>query len=226
MSIWYLAFFTGFFGSVHCLGMCGPLAFAVTSRHSGWWMVLFDKLSYQFGRIISYSLLGALIGLVGQQLWMSGLQQFISVASGVLILTAGASRIFRLRASVGSAKGIGIFSRAFTYALKHKANHLITGMLNGLLPCGFVYLALAGAVTVGNTFGAVKYMILFGLGTLPLMLVATFGLGLVGPAFRRRINQAVPYLMVCLGVWFILRGASLDVPFLSPRVAPQTEVCN
>jgi sulfite exporter TauE/SafE len=189
-------------------------------------MVLFDKLSYQFGRIISYSLLGALIGLVGQQLWMSGLQQFISVTSGVLILTAGASRIFRLRASVGSAKGIGIFSRAFTYALKHKANHLITGMLNGLLPCGFVYLALAGAVTVGNTFGAVKYMILFGLGTLPLMLVATFGLGLVGPGFRRRINQAVPYLMVCLGVWFILRGASLDVPFLSPRVAPQTEVCN
>jgi len=226
MSIWYLAFFTGFFGSVHCLGMCGPLAFAVTSRHSGWWMVLFDKLSYQFGRIISYSLLGLLIGLVGQQLWMSGLQQFISVVSGALILAAGASRIFKFRTSVGSAKGIGFFSRAFTYALRHKANHLITGMLNGFLPCGFVYLALAGAVTAGNTIDAVKYMALFGLGTLPLMLIATFGLGIVGPLFRKRINHAVPYLMVCLGLWFILRGASLDVPYLSPKVAPQTEVCN
>lgn len=226
MSIWYLAFFTGFFGSVHCLGMCGPLAFAVTSRHSGWLMVLLDKLSYQIGRIISYSLLGVIIGLIGQQIWIAGLQQFISVISGALILAAGASRIFKFRISVGQATGIGFFNRAFTYALKHKANHLITGMLNGFLPCGFVYLALAGAVTVGNTIEAVKYMALFGLGTLPLMLIATFGLGLVGPIFRKRINQAVPYLMVCLGLWFILRGASLDVPYLSPTVAPRTEVCN
>lgn len=229
MSIWYLAFFTGFFGSVHCLGMCGPLAFAVTSRNSGWWMVLFDKLSYQIGRIISYSLLGVLIGLVGRQLWMSGLQQFISVLSGVLILAAGASRIFKIRnaaVSSGSSATFGLFNRAFTYALKHKASHLITGMVNGFLPCGFVYLALAGAVTTGDTIDSVKYMALFGLGTLPLMLIATFGIGMVGPLFRKRINHAMPYLMVFLGIWFIFRGASLDVPYLSPKAAPETEVCN
>lgn len=226
MSIWYLAFFTGFFGSVHCLGMCGPLAFAVPSRHSGWWMVFFDKLSYQFGRIISYSLLGVLIGIVGKQLWMSGLQQFVSVLSGIFILVAGASRIFKFRTFIGTDKGVGIFNRAFTFALKHKASHLITGMLNGFLPCGFVYLALAGAVTMGSPVGSMKYMALFGLGTLPLMLVATFGFGMVGPIFRRKINRAVPYLMVCLGLWFILRGASLDLPYLSPKVTPQTEVCN
>lgn len=226
MSIWYLAFFTGFFGSVHCLGMCGPLAFAVTSGHSGWWMVLLDKLSYQVGRIISYSILGLAIGFVGQQLWMSDLQQFISIVSGVMILAAGFSRIFRLRTSTRSSATFDVFSKAFTYALKHKANHLITGMLNGFLPCGFVYLALAGAVTVGDPVDAVKYMVLFGLGTLPLMLIATFGLGMAGPLFRRRINQAVPYLMVCLGLWFLLRGASLDVPYLSPKSASETEVCN
>lgn len=226
MSIWLLAFFTGFFGSVHCLGMCGPLAFAVTSGHSSWWMVLLDKLTYQFGRIISYSILGMLIGFIGQQLWMSGLQQLVSIVSGLLILAAGLSRIFRLQTTAGPSATFGIFGKAFTYALKHKASHLFTGMLNGFLPCGFVYLALAGAVTVGDTIDAVKYMALFGLGTLPLMLVATFGLGMVGPLFRRRINHAVPYFMVCLGIWFLLRGASLDVPYLSPKSVPGTEVCN
>lgn len=226
MSIWYLAFFTGFFGSVHCLGMCGPLAFAVPSRYSNWWMVLLDKMLYQLGRILSYCLLGVLVGLVGRQLWMSGLQQFISVVSGILILAAGASRIFKIKTPGVSPGGFGFFHKVFSYALKHKANHLITGMLNGFLPCGFVYLALAGAVTAGDTVDAVRYMALFGIGTLPLMLVATFGFGLIGPLFRRRINQAVPYFMVCLGVWFILRGASLDLPYLSPKSAPEAAVCS
>ncbi|MGV3704950.1 MAG: sulfite exporter TauE/SafE family protein [Arcticibacter sp.] len=226
MSIWYLAFFTGLFGSVHCLGMCGPLAFAVPSRHASWWLVLLDKLLYQVGRIVSYSLLGVLIGLIGRQLWVAGLQQFISILSGVLILIAGLSRVFKVRSQVRSSVGIGIFNRAFTYALKNKAGHFITGVLNGLLPCGFVYLALAGAVSVGNTIDAVKYMALFGLGTLPLMLLATFGFGLTGPLFRKKINRAVPYFMIFLGLWFILRGADLDLPYLSPKSAPSTEVCS
>lgn len=226
MSIWYLAFFTGLFGSVHCLGMCGPLAFAVPSRHSGWWMVLLDKLLYQFGRIFSYCLLGALIGLIGRQLWVSGLQQSISILSGVLILIAGISRILKFKTAVGSSTGFSVFNRVYSYALRNKASHFITGMLNGLLPCGFVYLALAGAVTAGETINAVKYMALFGLGTLPLMLLATFGAGMAGPLFRRRINRAVPYFMICLGLWFILRGASLDLPYLSPKSAPSPEVCS
>ena len=64
-----LAFFTGLFGSIHCIGMCGPLAFAVPSIHQQRWLIIFDKLIYNLGRTLTYTLLGVLIGLAGQQLW-------------------------------------------------------------------------------------------------------------------------------------------------------------
>lgn len=226
MSLWSLAFFTGLFGSVHCLGMCGPLAFAIPSRHTSRWLILMDKLIYQFGRIISYSILGIVIGLIGKQLWLSGLQQSISIISGAMIVIAACSRIFKKQIfKQRSSVIITYYNKVFTYALQHKANHLITGILNGFLPCGFVYLALAGAVTTGNVLDSARYMVFFGLGTLPLMLVATFGLGMAGPLFRRKINRAVPYLMVCLGLWFILRGAALNIPYLSPPMSESTVNC-
>lgn len=226
MSLWALAFFTGLFGSVHCLGMCGPLAFAIPSKHSNRWMVLLDKLVYQIGRIISYSILGILIGVIGKQLWLSGLQQSVSILSGVFIILAAVSQLnkghlFKNQSSVV----ITYYNKLFSYALQHKANHLITGVLNGFLPCGFVYLALAGAVNMGNVLDSALYMALFGLGTLPLMLIATFGMGMVGSLFRQKINSVIPYFMICLGLWFVLRGAHLNIPYLSPAPLENTEIC-
>jgi len=103
------------------------------------------------------------------------------------------------------------------YALKHKAGHLIVGLLNGFLPCGFVYLALVGAINTESPLTAAAYMFWFGAGTFPLMLLATVSAGFVGPVIRRRINKAMPYLMVFLGIWFILRGLNLDIAYLSPQ---------
>ncbi|WP_069659882.1 sulfite exporter TauE/SafE family protein [Arcticibacter eurypsychrophilus] len=226
MSLWALAFFTGLFGSVHCLGMCGPLAFAIPSKHSNRWLVLLDKLMYQVGRIISYSILGIIIGIIGKQLWLSGLQQSVSILSGVFIILAALSQLNRrqfLRNQ--SSVVITYYNKLFSYALRHKANHLITGLLNGFLPCGFVYLALAGAVNTGNVMDSALYMALFGLGTLPLMLIATFGMGMVSSFFKQKINRIVPYFMICLGLWFILRGSALSIPYLSPPVLDNSEVC-
>jgi sulfite exporter TauE/SafE len=216
MSEQYLAFMIGLLGSVHCIGMCGPLAFAVPSLRSGMGFLVFDKILYQAGRVISYSMLGVLIGLIGRQLWMSGMQQGISIFTGLLIIAAACSRIFKL--SVGSRSSFLLqpFNKLFGYALKHKANHLIIGMINGLLPCGFVYLALAGAVNTGSVANAAAYMFWFGTGTAPLMLLATIGMGFTGYIVRRRINKVIPLMMLFLGVWFLLRGMDLNIKYLSP----------
>lgn len=219
MTDQHLAFMIGLLGSVHCVGMCGPLAFAVPSLQPGWGYLVLNKLSYQGGRIISYCLLGIFIGLAGRQIWLAGLQQGVSIFSGMLILLAASSRIFKF--SVGNANSIFLkpFNQLFGYALKHKANHLIIGMLNGLLPCGFVYLAMAGALTTGSVSSAINYMFWFGLGTVPLMLIAGISMGFTSIKFRRKINQAIPYLMLCLGLWFIGRGLELNIPYLSPAKA-------
>lgn len=229
MSSNEIAFFIGLFGSVHCIGMCGPLAFAVPSFHSSWWLVVADKFTYNAGRVITYSFLGLLIGLLGRQLWLAGLQQGVSVLSGALIITAGLSRLLKVKFTQSRfmPKVLAPVNRLINYALKHKAGHLAIGMLNGFLPCGFVYLALVGAVNTATPVAAAQYMFWFGVGTFPLMLLATVSSGFIGPVLRHRINKGMPYLMVCLGFWFLLRGMGLNIPYLSPaKQAAGITVCH
>jgi len=219
-----LAFFVGLLGSLHCIGMCGPLAFAVPVTQSGWFPLLRNKLVYQLGRIFSYMLLGVIAGLLGRQIWQAGLQQGISILTGFLILLAAISRIAKFNWSNNTQKSyFRPFYRLFDYAFKHKANHLIIGMLNGLLPCGFVYLALAGAINIGNITGSVSYMFWFGAGTVPLMLAATVIVGFSSAPFRKKLNKIVPFAMLFLGAWFLLRGLELNIPYLSPQM-PNSEV--
>ena len=218
MSTDRLAFFIGLLGSLHCIGMCGPLAFSVPVLRTGFWHLFLDKISYQTGRVIAYVMLGLLIGTLGRQLWLLEFQQSISIISGLLILAVASSRIFRI--SKGYKKGsllLKPFHRLLSFTLKHKANHLIIGFVNGLLPCGFVYLALIGALNTGSISNAASYMFWFGCGTVPLMLIATLSMNFTGKLLRAKINAVLPYMMACLGVWFILRGLALDIPYLSPK---------
>jgi len=213
-----IAFFIGLFGSIHCIGMCGPLAFAIPVGENKWWLLVFDKILYNGGRIITYTFLGLLIGIIGKQLWIYGLQQGVSLLSGLLIIMAGLTRLFKIRVA-GSKLISGVMSpvnKLLDYAFRHHSGHFIIGTINGLLPCGFVYLALAGAINTQTPVTAAVYMFWFGAGTFPLMLLATVSSGFVGPVVRRRINKAIPYVMVCLGFWFVLRGLNLNIPYLSP----------
>jgi sulfite exporter TauE/SafE len=224
-----IAFFIGLFGSVHCIGMCGPLAFAVPSIRAKWWLVVADKVSYNAGRVITYSFLGLLIGFIGKQLWLSGLQQGVSLVSGLFIIMAGFSRLFKIRIrSNGFLSALLLpVNRSLNYALQHHAGHFVVGLLNGFLPCGFVYLALAGAINTNTPLAAAQFMFFFGAGTFPLMLLAMLSAGFVGPVVRRRINRAMPYLMVCLGFWFMLRGMNLAIPYLSPaKPSAGVSVCH
>jgi sulfite exporter TauE/SafE len=228
MTAYEVAFYIGLFGSVHCIGMCGPLAFAVPTAANNRLAFIWDKFVYQAGRIVSYTALGLIIGTLGKQLWLLGLQQGISIASGVLILAAAASRLLKL-----SFVKTGVENRFFTainrmviYAVNKRWGHIFIGMLNGLLPCGFVYLALVGALNTTSATMAAQYMFWFGLGTLPLMFIAAASTGFINLKLRRKLNAIVPYFMVFLGSWFVLRGLSLDIPYLSPLVKVAQSVCH
>ena len=227
MSNNWIAFFVGLFGSVHCIGMCGPLAFAVPSIQERWWPLVADKMMYNFGRIITYSALGLLAGFIGKQLWLLGLQQGISLLSGLFVLLAGCSRIFKIRMAKNGFSSFFVLpvNSLLKFALNHKAGHFFVGILNGLLPCGFVYLALVGAINNSSPAAAAFYMFWFGAGTFPLMLLATVSTGFAGPVIRRRINKTIPYFMVFLGIWFILRGTNLNIPYLSPAKTPSGNIC-
>ena len=227
MNVNEIAFFVGLFGSLHCIGMCGPLAFAIPVSQKGWLSVVADKFLYNLGRVLSYTTLGFLIGFIGRQLWVSGLQQGISLASGLLIILAGFSRMFKIRLFNGkaSSKFLTIVTKAINYAIQHRAGNFAVGVLNGFLPCGFVYLALVGAINTASPISAAQYMFWFGAGTFPLMLAATVSSGFMNATFRRRTNKALPYLMVCLGFWLILRGMNLNIPYLSPSVKAATVIC-
>jgi len=227
MNDFQVAFLVGLFGSIHCIGMCGPLAFGIPFTGHSKLELVGDKLIYNAGRVISYTLLGLLIGIVGRQLWLAGIQQGVSVLSGLLILTAAGSRLLKI--SIGAnkytARIMNMYNKLFVLVLKKQSGHFILGILNGLLPCGFVYLALIGAVNTPSVSSSALYMLCFGLGTIPLMVTAAVGTGLIKGQLRRSLNHVVPYFMLCLGVWFILRGMELNLPYLSPAPFTQTGIC-
>ncbi|MCD8740820.1 sulfite exporter TauE/SafE family protein [Mucilaginibacter roseus] len=227
MSDWQVAFFIGLFGSVHCIGMCGPLMLAVSFGGRSAWLLAFDKLLYQFGRTISYVVLGLIIGLIGKQIWLANIQNGLSIVSGVLIILAALSRLIKhsFKSTGIAVKLMQPFNNMLVWALKKRAGHLLTGMLNGLLPCGFVYLALVGAVNTGTVLNSASFMLWFGMGTLPLMFAAALGSGFFTVSLRRKLNIVVPYFMLCLGVWFVLRGLSLNVPYLSPPAMDAPAIC-
>lgn len=223
-----LAFVIGLFGSLHCVGMCGPLAFALQDKSANKWLLVFRKLSYNLGRAVTYSFLGLLIGLAGKQLWLAGLQQTVSIISGTIILCAALPRIFKWHQLNGIS--FNIFSttinRLLSKALKSRAGNFYIGLLNGFLPCGFVYVALSTAINTSSATQSALFMFVFGLGTTPLMLAAMLGVHFGKPIVRYHINRFLPWLMVLLGLWFILRGLNLGIPYLSPGVDRVEAICH
>lgn len=227
MNHLHLAFIIGLFGSLHCVGMCGPLAFALPNKSKTKWAMIFQKVAYNLGRALTYAFLGLLIGLVGKQLWLAGLQQSISIISGIIIILVALPRLlplfnFQIRYQNPLQSNI---NQLLGKAISHKSGHFWVGILNGFLPCGFVYLALATAVNTDSILQSSLFMLFFGLGTIPLMLAAMLGINFAKPAFRKQINQFLPLLTIFLGCWFILRGLNLDIPYLSPKITTDTVIC-
>ena len=127
-----LAFTIGLLGSLHCVGMCGPLAFAIPDKSKTKWTIIFQKLAYNLGRALTYAFLGFLIGIIGKQLWLAGLQQGISVISGILIILVTLPRlmpVFNIHLSYRNPLQSTI-NQLLGSAISHKSGHFLIGILN------------------------------------------------------------------------------------------------
>ena len=215
------ALILGLLGSFHCIGMCGPIACMLPVDRSNSVKKVSQIAIYHFGRLLAYSIIGLIFGLIGKSLYIFGYQQQLSIIIGVLMILVVvvpqkqinkynfSKPIYRLIYKVKSALGT---------ALKKKTmdTFLTIGFLNGFLPCGLVYMALFAAMAAGNAASGGLYMAVFGIGTIPLMTTAIYFSQFLKGKTRQRIQKAIPVFVILIGALFILRGLGLGIPYLSP----------
>ena len=218
----WTAFILGLFSSVHCVGMCGPIVLMLPYSQETRRKMLVETFTYHLGRVTIYSILGLLFGFLGRGLALAGLQQSLSVLFGVLLMVLA---VFSYNYENRLAS-IGIFKKAneqvrrgFSYFLKKKNAHFILGMLNGLLPCGMVYWAIAASMLTFSLTKGALYMALFGLGTMPLLIGTLVASSFFKKQAIRQFYQLVPFYQFALGVFLIWRAYAIDpsvLDYLSP----------
>ncbi len=233
-DLYIFALMTGLIGSLHCIGMCGPIAVALPLGKKSWGYRAVGSLSYNIGRTLTYGLLGGLFGLLGKGIQLAGLQQWASIAIGiVMILTVIFPAIFKSKFQLDkiftgyAARLIGRFRKLFSHT--SISSLFVIGLLNGLLPCGLVYVAIAGAINTNEVANGIIYMLIFGIGTIPVMFIIPMAGNLIGIGLRKKLRGVVSVFIVTLGVLFILRGLALGIPYVSPKtkmLQPREEMMN
>ncbi len=221
LQIALAAFAMGIIGSFHCVGMCGPLALALPLSDNSLFAKFTGALLYNSGRIITYSLFGLAAGLLGKSFALFGFQQWLSIIAGaVIVLLVIIPKLFP-----STFKNAGIGNKFFErfrqtfgklFFKKNQSTLFAIGFLNGLLPCGMVYLAIAGATAAGSIPNSIVFMAAFGLGTLPVMWSIAFWGNFIGVQLRQKIRAAYPYMMMLMACLLILRGMGLGIPYISP----------
>jgi sulfite exporter TauE/SafE len=217
----YTAIIFGLISSLHCIGMCGPIAMMLPVDHKNPSKKALQVLIYHLGRLTSYGILGLAFGLLGRGFYMAGIQQQLSIAVGIgmIVLAVVPEKIlanynfskpvYRLITRIKSSLGA-------QFKRKTPDAFFTIGLFNGLLPCGLVYAALFGAIAMQNVTLGIAYMILYGLGTIPMMSAVVYVSSLLSMPFRNQLQRAVPIVTVVIGVLFVLRGMGLDIAYISP----------
>jgi hypothetical protein len=217
----YSAFFFGLISSLHCIGMCGPIAMMLPVDRNNQAKKVTQIVTYHLGRLSAYATIGLVFGLLGKGFFLAGIQQKLSIFIGVamilvilipekkLALYNFSKPIFKLISKMKATLGSQFKNRSY--------KSLFTiGLLNGFLPCGMVYVALFGAIAMQSPGYGVVYMLLFGLGTVPMMSSVVYLNSFLTVPIRNKIQKAIPYVAVLIGVLFILRGLGLGIPYVSP----------
>lgn len=217
----FSALFFGLISSLHCIGMCGPIAMMLPVDHKNPTKKALQILTYHLGRLTAYGFLGFAFGLLGKGLFIAGFQQNISIAVGILMIIIAivpekvfaqynfSKPIYKVISSIKSSLGNQFKRKTFDALFS-------IGFLNGLLPCGLVYAALFGAIAMQNEVLGVVYMLLYGIGTIPLMSVVVYASGFMSVPLRSKLQRIIPVITIGIGILFILRGLSLGIPFISP----------
>ena len=220
-NVFEIGFLMGLLGSVHCVGMCGPLVMALPIAQKTATQKWVALSLYHFGKMASYACLGILFGLIGSQFPFYVFQQNLSIVIGIIMLVY-VVYVFVLKTKhfvpldflyKPIVNQLGkLFKNKSVFAF------LLIGFLNGLLPCGMVYLALTSALATQNVLQGGLFMLLFGLGTVPALLMVALGGQYMSLVFRQKLQNLLPVFIFGMGVLLIVRGMNLGIPYLSPSV--------
>lgn len=212
----------GFASGFHCIGMCGPIALSMSLTKNQKANFYLQNITYQFGRILTYSFLGAVLGIIGQSFELAGFQKYLTVSVGVLLIIMAISSFggkdfaakipFVSKALLKVKMQLGKILQRPDYK-----SRFATGILNGFLPCGMVYMALTASLAAGGIWQSSVFMLLFGLGTFPFMFAVVFLGNFITTTFRVKILRVIPVMMIVLGGLFVLRGLELGIPYVSPH---------
>ncbi|MDP2524955.1 sulfite exporter TauE/SafE family protein [Maribacter dokdonensis] len=221
------ALILGLMGSLHCVGMCGPIAFMLPVDRTNNYKKFGQIFIYHFGRLLAYGIIGLVFGLLGKGLSIFGIQQKLSIAIGIimiLIVLIPYQTFNKYNLSKPIYKVISKVKNQLGKELKKKSpdTFLTIGFLNGFLPCGLVYMALFGSIAMGDALQGSLYMMLFSVGTLPLMTATIYFSNLLKGGIRQKVQKAIPVFVIIIGALFILRGLGLGIPYVSP--APVTQL--
>ncbi len=207
------ALIMGLTGSLHCVGMCSPLAMAVGNMNT---RAFLNRVIYNAGRIVTYGLLGLAIAGVGLAFPISKFQNLVSVLLGVTLLLAGIGLLKVNIPILSSAVGKLTFTlkKLFTRFLsrKHFGSVFLLGTLNGILPCGLVWIALTYSFTLQSAMEAFSFMILFGIGTLPVMLGFTSVITQLLQRFNFNFQRITSAMLILSGILLIVRVFIIHLP--------------
>ena len=222
-----IAFVMGAVGSLHCIGMCGPIALALPMGHRSSGSRIFGGMVYNLGRITTYSLLGLLLGTVGDFLITPKVQSTVSIVFGASILL-----YLLLPACLKKILSVNTPAQGFFLGLRKQLGKLLSspsntshysiGLLNGLLPCGMIYLALTTSFLTGSAINGSLFMAAFGTGTFPAMLAVVFCGSYLNQKVRLNLRKAVPVFLACMAALLVLRGLNLGIPYVSPSLPADT----
>jgi hypothetical protein len=217
----YTAFIFGLISSFHCIGMCGPIALMLPVDRTNQTKKVIQIFTYHIGRLSAYAVIGLVFGLLGKGLFLAGIQQKLSIFIGVLMIVVilipervvtrynFSKPIFRFISKIKTSLGKQFKNKSY--------RSLFTiGLLNGFLPCGMVYVALFGAIAMQSESFGVLYMILFGLGTVPMMSSVVYLNSFLTIPIRNKIQKVIPFVAIIIGILFIFRGLGLGIPYISP----------
>lgn len=215
-----VALLMGLTGSLHCAGMCGPIVLVMPFQHmSGFKKVLGIGL-YHLGRITSYALMAMLLYSF-RSLFDPRMQQYVSLFAGAMLLIMGVVAFIPNSKLQISMPWATVVKNRLGSVMGHPSVGMlaVAGMLNGLLPCGLVYMALSASINTASVSDAILFVYTFGLGTVPMMVGLTILKHKASLLRIQGVRKMVPVLMFFFGCLFILRGMNLGIPYISPKVS-------
>lgn len=216
-------FILGFAGSLHCFSMCGPISLLIPIDRQKNIKMILQNITYQLGRVFSYTILGLFFGIIGHSVSLIGLHKILSIGIGIniLIYVFFSKKILNNVIYINKyiIKIINIIQSYIVLFIRNKSffSLFIVGLLNGFLPCGLLYIAIFTSISMGNVLSGVLFMLNFGIGTIPIMFTTAIVGNYIKYFIKNNITRFIIPITLCfVGILLFLRGSGLNIKYLSP----------